>query len=109
VLVSVYVVGLEGPPESESVDEDERKSFGCHGRILLAVAHHVKVLPVRLRERDAGLGCDRLRGIGFRAVCECGERGSVVGSVSHARAWSVEHRDSVERGSSSATPDVLSG
>jgi len=59
--------------------------------MIASVAHHVKVVPVRLRERDAGLACDRLRGIGFRCVCECGERSPVRDTVKAARAWKAEH------------------
>jgi len=51
-----------------------------------AVAHHVKVVSVKLRDRPAGLGCDRLRGIGFRAVCDCGEQSRIVATHRAARA-----------------------
>jgi hypothetical protein len=53
--------------------------------------HHVKIVPVRLRSHDPGLGCDRLRVIGYRAVCECGERTAVAESVAAARLAIREH------------------
>ena len=61
--------------------------------MILAVACHVKVVPVRLRLHDDRVGVDVLRGIGHRAVCDCGfigpTRRSRVVAVADAREHST--------------------
>ncbi|HEY4441656.1 MAG TPA: hypothetical protein VGN14_14450 [Candidatus Elarobacter sp.] len=56
------------------------------------VLHAVSVYPVRIRLRSDELSVDALRGVGFRWVCSCGERGRVERSVRLARAAGKEHR-----------------
>lgn len=60
--------------------------------MLALVAHHVAVVPVRLRVRLDELAVDAVRGVGFRWTCSCGERGRVERSVSLARAGGRDHR-----------------
>jgi hypothetical protein len=40
---------------------------------------------------DADLATTRVRGIGFRAVCACGEHSRVVASYAMARGWNRDH------------------
>jgi len=53
--------------------------------------HRVRVVPVRLRDRPDGLGCDRLRVVGYRATCECGWRGTTESTVTVARLQVAIH------------------
>jgi len=55
------------------------------------MAHHVKVQPLRMRQHDPAIGCDRLRGLGYWAVCSCGWKSKVVPSVHDARGWGLVH------------------
>ena len=47
--------------------------------------HHPRIVPVRLRIHDDRVGVDVLRGIGHRAVCDCG----FIGPTRRARAVAV--------------------
>lgn len=53
--------------------------------------HHVRVKPVRIYSYNAELACHLVRTIGYRAVCSCGWRGSVRGSVHGARELAGAH------------------
>jgi hypothetical protein len=55
------------------------------------VAHRVKLTPVRVREHDAGLGCDRLHLIGFRLECSCGQRSKIRRNVKTLARWRDQH------------------
>lgn len=83
--------GLGGTEAGAKHQPRLRLLVRTHGRTLLPVTCHVKVLPVRLREHDPVIGCDRLRGIGYRAVCSCGERGPARETVRQAREWTAAH------------------
>ena len=61
-------------------------------------AHHVKILPVRIRSRHELLGVDAVRVVGYRAECDCGWRSPVKASVRGAR-------DSFDRSTHPPHPD----
>lgn len=63
--------------------------------MLAAVPHHLSVVPVRLRVRLDDLRVDAVRGVGYRWVCSCGERGRVERSVAIARAAGRAHRAAI--------------
>jgi len=65
-----------------------------------AVAHTLRVVPVRLRVRSDELAVDAVRGVGFRWVCSCGERGRVETTVAIARVAGREHRSVADQGNS---------
>jgi hypothetical protein len=45
---------------------------------MYLVQHNVKVVPVRIPEHNDLLAVDSLRGVGYRAVCSCGDFRSPV-------------------------------
>lgn len=53
--------------------------------------HHVTVRSFRVRDHPPELECDRLRGVGYRAVCSCGWKGSVLAEHRAARAEGRTH------------------
>jgi hypothetical protein len=55
------------------------------------VLHAVSVRPVRVRLRGVEHGADVLRGVGFRWVCSCGDRGKRCDDVEQARAGGRAH------------------
>jgi hypothetical protein len=60
------------------------------------MAHRVKLVPVRLREHDAELGCDRVRVVGYRLKCSCGMQSGVKTRVAELREWEhVRHRQRI--------------
>ena len=48
--------------------------------------HRVTIQPLRVLTWDPELRCERLRGLGYRAVCTCGAKSRVVASHAAARA-----------------------
>jgi hypothetical protein len=54
--------------------------------------HHVTIKRVALRVNDGGVGCDSLRGIGFRFVCSCGTEGRIRGNRYAAVSDGQGHR-----------------
>jgi hypothetical protein len=57
-----------------------------------SMLHAIAVRPQSSRRHEAGLGCTVSHVYGYRAVCSCGWRGRVRGSVSGARADGLDHR-----------------
>ena len=49
------------------------------------------VQPTRIRFHSTDLACDIRRGVGFRAVCACGYRGSLKDNHAAARADARAH------------------
>lgn len=87
---------------SRPIEPADRAHFGGHDRVWLerhgsanipVVLHAITIRPVRLRDRPTELGCDRLRGVGYRAVCSCGYRSSTKGEHHLARAEGRGHLD----------------
>jgi hypothetical protein len=60
------------------------------------MAHKVKIASVRMSSWNDALSVNHLRLIGFRAVCECGERSKVKRRKGELRAWQREHRAQVK-------------
>ncbi len=54
--------------------------------------HRVRVVPVRRREHDDGLGVDVLRTVAYRLECSCGAKARGKATVAAARAEQLEHR-----------------
>lgn len=71
--------------------------------------HAVNVRPVRIRQDAPELGCDRLRGVGYRPVCSCGWRGSVTSTHRQARAEGKWHSGSEQSESDQATRTTPAG
>jgi len=55
------------------------------------VRHVVKLGPVRLRNHDDALGCDRVKVIGYRVVCSCGQRSKVTRNPKLLAVWRDQH------------------
>jgi hypothetical protein len=55
------------------------------------VKHRPNVAPVRVRRFDPELGVDVVRGVGFRFVCVCGDRGRRRDTPAEARADGATH------------------
>ena len=70
----------------------------------MTMRHRMSIRPVRLRERSHVLGCDLLRGVGFRAECSCGWRGHVLDSIAKARWERNDHVAELMDGVTSAPP-----
>jgi hypothetical protein len=66
------------------------------------VPHHLRVEPIRVRLPSPELGAYLLRGVGYRWVCSCGERGRRSASVALARAAGAEHRREAAAGETSS-------
>lgn len=79
---------------------DRAEALGFERRIRL-VLHAVTIRAFRLRDRPENLGCDRLRGVGFRAECSCGARLPVRASWALARIDLALHRDGTQTRSGS--------
>lgn len=58
--------------------------------------HHVKVEPIRFGFDSEALGVRVVRGVGYRAKCECGYVGSRKSAWALARLDGIAHRKSVE-------------
>jgi hypothetical protein len=60
------------------------------------MAHRVKLVRARVKNHDADLGCDRVRGVGWRLVCSCGQRSPVRARIAELREWEhVRHHQRI--------------
>lgn len=75
------------PADRALLRHDDGMRFQAHGAAIIAtMLHAISVRAVRLRDRPLELGCDRLRGVGYQAVCSCGYRSPTKGEHRLARA-----------------------
>jgi hypothetical protein len=58
---------------------------------IVRMLHAVTVRPFRIREPSHVLGCDLIRGVGYRWECSCGERGKVMGDWRSAQMDKRRH------------------
>jgi hypothetical protein len=59
------------------------------------MTHRVKLVPVRVREYDEGLGVDVSRIVGYQLRCSCGLQSKVRKRVTELREW--EHVQARQR------------